>query len=740
MTKEVELSTRELDFRMANALLARLATGAVLAFLAFSVAPVAAGLASGALGHGVMRVMFVGLVAGLLRRRDDPLWHPPAVAVIGSLVGAIVLASVYPHLDMGHLVLQGFLSAGVAILVALVVQVGLSKLMVVGGLLFISGAFLWQAGVLPGAPRQIIAAMPHSLTADPQPEQYAFDGGIYARTVTLMKQGIPYYAAFAQAFDEDARNSGPPPGGLNYRQRWLSEIWTLVPGSGHLAPWRTLAVFALVVMACGYAFARRYVEPSAALLVPMWLAAYYSYPMLSFRSTFAEFYGAGFAIVMLWLVSRQKWLAGAIVLTLAVAARELMLVLVPVYLLAWTLNARRRDELPALVVAAVAPILVLAYHLLAVPTAAVSGGAVETWLQGAGLGRTYDALRFSTEAFPFADVLIFLWLGTAAVAGFAIRGSWRKALVLGTIAAPLVLLTMFSSGQYDYYWGGIATPIIIAIAPVAAAIILPSTCLSADSRGTRKSSLPGFVRIVLPAYNESAAIGDLLDRIDAAMKSADQPYAVLVVDDGSTDQTGDIARAYATSRPVVVVRNDSNRGLGGAILRGLKAASRASNPGDMIVTLDADLTQDPAYIPRLIERWSEGADIVIASRFRHGARVVGLSGFRRLMTYGARVGMSVVMPIEGVRDYSCGFRLYDATALQTAFELYGDRLVTERGFACMVEILGKMRTFSRVEEVPFVLRYDEKRSASSMRVGPTVAAYFAVASRVVVGEFAGRRA
>ncbi len=709
----------------------------IVALLAFCSVPVNEGFGAAAFAYGLMRAVLAGVVVGIACGRHAARWQGLAAGVLGALVGAVALGVSHPYLETGPLVLQ---AAGVGVVawsVMLVVGSGYQKAVTTTAILFICGSFLWQVGILPGTPRTALTEMRHGLALDPVPEQYGFDGEIYARTVSLMKDGTPYYGAFARAFSEDSRMTGEPPGVLNYRQRWLSEVWSLVPGSGRSAPWRTLVGFSITVLLAGYALARRYVEPAAALLAPMWLSTYFVYPLLSIWFPFAEFYGGGLGVISLWLISRQRWFAGAVALTAAVAARELMLVLVPVYIVAWVLRGRSRDEIPALACALLGPAVVIGYHLLVAPGQGASGGSLTTWLQGGGVVRLDAALTFSAELLPFARYLVFGAALAVLAAVFRVPTFWRKAILAGAVVMPIALLFTFSANEWDYYWGAIATPLLLAIGPTAAIWALPSRAIASD-RVSREGSGPSKVRIVLPAYNEEASIGDLLVRIGEVMSREKQSYAVLVVDDGSSDRTAEIAESYTESLPVTVTRNPGNLGLGGAILRGLKAASRASGPGDVIVTLDADLTQDPSYIPDLIGRWRDGADIVIASRYRPGSQVLGLSAFRRFMTLGARLGMSTVLFVEGVRDYSCGFRLYDATALRLGFDRYGDALVTERGFACMVEILGRMRSLARVEEVPFVLRYDSKRSASTMRVGATVGAYFRVAFRVNLAEYRRR--
>ena len=239
------------------------------------------------------------------------------------------------------------------------------------------------------------------------------------------------------------------------------------------------------------------------------------------------------------------------------------------------------------------------------------------------------------------------------------------------------------------------------------------------------------VRWVIPAYNEEASVADLIDRMAHVSAEQGWRYEIWVVDDGSADATGDISRAKAAEYPVTVLRNEPNQGLGRTIRRGLREASEASGPDDVIITLDADLTQDPGYAPGMLARLDEGdADVVIASRYRKGASVEGLSRFRTMLSFGASGLVLLTRPIHGVRDYSCGFRLYRAQTVKDAFARDGDDFVSEAGFACMVEIAERLRGYANFAEIPFVLHYDAKRKESAIKIGPTIGAYFRVIAKV----------
>ena len=239
------------------------------------------------------------------------------------------------------------------------------------------------------------------------------------------------------------------------------------------------------------------------------------------------------------------------------------------------------------------------------------------------------------------------------------------------------------------------------------------------------------VRWVVPAFNEEASIADLIDRIAAVSSEHCWCYKILVVDDGSADATGAIAQAKAAEYPVTVRRNEPNAGLGRTIRRGLSEAADASGPDDVIVTLDADLTQDPGYAPSMLARLDAGdVDVVIASRYRPGAAIEGLSAFRTMLSFGAGALVLLVRPIKGVRDYSCGFRVYRAQTIRDAFARDSDDFVSEAGFACMVEIAERLRGHANFAEVPFVLHYDAKRKESAIEIGPTIRAYLRVIAKV----------
>ena len=163
--------------------------------------------------------------------------------------------------------------------------------------------------------------------------------------------------------------------------------------------------------------------------------------------------------------------------------------------------------------------------------------------------------------------------------------------------------------------------------------------------------------VIVPANDEEATIGVLLDRITRVRVEGCE-LCPIVVDDGSTDRTAAIAR----SKRAEVVRHPQNRGLGAAVWAGLKAA--VESVADAVAYLDADLEYYPEDILRLVEPILMGrADYALGSRFRGGARGMG---FYRWAGNLAFTLLLVMLTRRYITDGQTGMRAFSRRAAASA--------------------------------------------------------------------------
>jgi dolichol-phosphate mannosyltransferase len=191
---------------------------------------------------------------------------------------------------------------------------------------------------------------------------------------------------------------------------------------------------------------------------------------------------------------------------------------------------------------------------------------------------------------------------------------------------------------------------------------------------------------VVPAYNEAANIDFLLKNIRRFLRFFEQPFHVILVDDGSTDATVSEALKHGEKMPLEVISHDRNHGPGAAFSTGFRRVLELARDYDMMVTIEADNTSDLCPLYKMLEHCWRGSDLVLASVYGDG-RVVGAPLFRRILSRGANVLMQIVFRIPGVNTFTSFFRVYKVSMLRKAYKRYGEHLIEEWGFICMLELL-----------------------------------------------------
>ncbi|MEP7320672.1 MAG: glycosyltransferase family 2 protein [Saprospiraceae bacterium] len=240
-----------------------------------------------------------------------------------------------------------------------------------------------------------------------------------------------------------------------------------------------------------------------------------------------------------------------------------------------------------------------------------------------------------------------------------------------------------------------------------------------------KNELPSLsmekILAVIPAYNEESSIETLLKQYDFVFQHNALDLSILVVNDGSKDNTVGVVQKIKSKIKIDIYDNEKNGGLGKVIRDGLVYACVHLADDDIVITMDADNSHNPNLIIRMVQQIREGSDIVIASRYRIHARTYGVSLFRIFTSLMAAWLFVLFAPIKGVRDYTCGFRAYRVSLLRKGLEHFGNRFIEENGFSCMAEILLKLKIFNPIyHEIPMILRYDLKKGESKMNIFKTV--------------------
>ena len=279
-------------------------------------------------------------------------------------------------------------------------------------------------------------------------------------------------------------------------------------------------------------------------------------------------------------------------------------------------------------------------------------------------------LRWYLRPARYASAAVAAGFVDVAVMAMLTR-SWTEVTLAGLLLAKLVSLTfaflvrapLFRGHMFDAIRGD-------------------------QERPVDRPPPPGAVRlsVVIPAYFEEHGIGDALTRIEAALGHlrADGGLEVIVVDDGSDDDTAGAARAAGAD---VVIRHEHNTGKGGAVRSGVLAST-----GRCVAFTDADLSYSPDQILGLLAQIESGWDVVVGSRQHDGTRT--LVAARRLREVGGRVinVLTSVVLLGQYRDTQCGLKAFRSDVAKVVFE----RCIID-GFAFDVEV------FHLVERYRFTL-------------------------------------
>lgn len=199
--------------------------------------------------------------------------------------------------------------------------------------------------------------------------------------------------------------------------------------------------------------------------------------------------------------------------------------------------------------------------------------------------------------------------------------------------------------------------------------------------------------VIIPAYKEGKRIGENLLEIEKYLSNKDYTYEVLVVVDGSPDDTAEIARSHGDRvKNLRVIANKENHGKGFAVRQGLLEAK-----GEYRLFLDADGSTSITHLDTFLPEFEKGFDVVIGSRDIAGAYIqVHQPKYREIMGDGGNWLIRIVLGLWSYPDTQCGFKMLSAKAA----EAVASRMVVDRfGFDFELIILAKKLGF-KIKQMP----------------------------------------
>ena len=215
--------------------------------------------------------------------------------------------------------------------------------------------------------------------------------------------------------------------------------------------------------------------------------------------------------------------------------------------------------------------------------------------------------------------------------------------------------------------------------------------------------------IIIPAYNEAARLGPTLQRVLQCIRAQRWNAEVIVVNDGSRDNTADLVRQYASANPVLrLLENPGNRGKGYSVRNGMLHAN-----GEILLFSDADLASPIEEAPKLFEAIESGADVAIGSRWlRPELQKQRQSLLRQLYGRIFNIALRLLLGLK-FKDTQCGFKVFTRSSARAIFPL---QQIERWGFDPELLYLARRKKL-RVTEVPVEWSHQEGTRISPLRDG-----------------------
>lgn len=204
------------------------------------------------------------------------------------------------------------------------------------------------------------------------------------------------------------------------------------------------------------------------------------------------------------------------------------------------------------------------------------------------------------------------------------------------------------------------------------------------------------ISVVIPCFNEERSIGNNIRKIFLFLRENFENFEMIAVNDGSTDKTIEELEKIKTEIPIEIINNPINEGKGKVVKDGILKSNN-----DIVMFLDADLAIPIEELPKFVSEINNGYDLVIASRFVLGGKVIRkVLWYRIIMEKTFRLIRTMILNSYKVKDTQCGFKVFKRDMAMKIFPL-----VTIKRFAFDAEVIFiAIKRKAKIKELPITLQ------------------------------------
>lgn len=241
-----------------------------------------------------------------------------------------------------------------------------------------------------------------------------------------------------------------------------------------------------------------------------------------------------------------------------------------------------------------------------------------------------------------------------------------------------------------------------------------------------------MIYIIIPSYNDSSNFDKLFKNLKNILKT--KKYKIIVIDDGSTDDTINILEKLSKKYQVNRIGYNKNRGPGYAFAFGFKFILKKLRNKDLVITIEADNTSDYKILNKMISL-ANRYDAILASPNIEGGKFLGISNTRRFLSNTANILDSLIFGVD-IKTFSSFYRVYTGEIINKLSKKYGNKIITDHGFSSVVELIIKLKNIeAKMIEIPAVVDWRQRKGKSKMSINKTILGRLFIYFKFIKGKY-----